>query len=43
MPSLRIPFAKVPKMTPAAISFDCPNSQDHIEAPDLAVYFVSRP
>jgi hypothetical protein len=41
-PSSRIPLAKVPSMDNSAISFDCPNSQEHIEAPDLAVYFISR-
>jgi hypothetical protein len=41
VPSLR-PFAKVPNMNAMAISFDCPNNQDHIEAPDLDVYVLFR-
>lgn len=43
VPSRRIPLAKSPNMAPNAISFDCPKSQEHIDAENLAVYFVSRP
>ena len=42
MPSSRVSFAKVPNMNDSAISFDCPNSEEHIEAPDLDTYFISR-
>jgi hypothetical protein len=41
VPSRRVPVAKVPNMAPNAISFDCPNSQEHIEALDLQVYLIS--
>jgi hypothetical protein len=42
VPSQRIPFCKVPDGNPNAISFDCPNSPEHIEDSDLSVYILSK-
>jgi len=42
VPSNRVPFAKVPDTRTPAISFDCPNSQDHNQSSDLTTFVISK-
>jgi hypothetical protein len=42
VPSNRVLYGKVPEMTNDAISFDCPNSRDHIQPSDLVTYRISK-